>query len=124
MGAMSIPHQRQGERRADLRFEALTVVRIESGEHGHFSCIARNVSRGGMFLELGEPLPLASQVQVFFSAPDGAEIALLATVRNHYYLNYGPEGSPRQVRGMGLRFNRTAEQIEAQPFLNRASQYH
>jgi hypothetical protein len=42
------------------------VVRLESLLFGEIYCVARNVSAGGIFLELPDPLPLGAAVRVCF----------------------------------------------------------
>lgn len=93
------------ERRSYLRFETVLPVLIESHQYGSLRCIARNVSTGGLCLEMDEPFPLGSAVRVWFTAPDGTQISATGQVKHHYVFNYcsGPERY-RQLRGMGVRF--------------------
>ena len=92
------------DRRSWLRFQTVLPVVIESTDHGAQRCVARNVSCGGLCVELAEPLPLGSEVIVWFMTPDGARIGASGVVKNHYVFNYWTDRIPRQLRGMGVRF--------------------
>ena len=93
------------EQRAHLRFDTMVMVRIESSLFGESWCIARNVSAGGIFLELQDPLPLGAAVRVCFPVPDGSgEVVATGEVKNHYYINYTHDGANRAVAGMAVRF--------------------
>jgi Tfp pilus assembly protein PilZ len=86
--------------------DKLFPVLVESPLFGFKSCIARNISAGGIFLETNEPLPLGSAIRVYFSLPQSTEgIAASGLVRNHYYLNFASQGGTTStVTGMGVRF--------------------
>ena len=72
---------------------------------GDASCVARNVSAGGIFLETRDPLPLGSRIRVCFLTPDEtAEIVALGEVKNHYFLNFHQAGVQKAVSGMAVRF--------------------
>lgn len=93
------------QRRQHLRFDKVFAVRVESLLFGELTCVARNVSAGGIFLELADPLPLGSTVRVCFLVPDGsAEVVALGEVKNHYFINYVQDGVSRAVAGMAVRF--------------------
>jgi PilZ domain len=99
------PHPRPPQRRQHLRFDQLFAVRLESALFGDAVCIARNVSEGGMFLEMGDPLPLGSAVRVCFPVPDGSgEVVAIGEVKNHYFINYVQAGVGKAVAGMAVRF--------------------
>jgi hypothetical protein len=87
------------DQRAHLRFDKMFTVRVESLLFGETYCIARNVSAGGIFLELPDPLPLGASVRVCFLTPEGT-----GEVKNHYFINYTQGGSSRAVAGMAVRF--------------------
>ncbi len=81
------------------------TVRVESLLFGETYCIARNVSAGGIFLELPDPLPLGASVRVCFLTPDGTgEVVATGEVKNHYFINYTQAGTSRAVAGMAVRF--------------------
>ena len=93
------------EQRAHLRFDKMFTVRIESVLFGEIYCIARNVSAGGIFLELQDPLPLGATIRVCFPVPDGSgEVVATGEVKNHYFINYTHAGLSRAVSGMAVRF--------------------
>jgi hypothetical protein len=95
------------EKRAELRFDNAFPVDISSEVFGDTPAIARNISAGGMFVELPEPLPLGSEVKVRFSTPDSdAEIVVRGEIKGHYFLNYAAKNrDPRSLVGMGVRFS-------------------
>jgi hypothetical protein len=93
------------EKRQHLRFDKVFPVRLESILFGELDCVARNVSAGGIFVEMTEPLPLGSHVRVsFLSADSSAEIVALGEVKNHYFMNFAKEGLTHSVSGMAVRF--------------------
>jgi hypothetical protein len=95
-----IPEQRQ-----HLRFDKMFAVRIESLLFGESVCVARNVSAGGIFVELADPLPLGATVRVCFPVPDGSgEVAATGEVKNHYFINFTQNGVNRAVAGMAILF--------------------
>jgi hypothetical protein len=93
------------EKRQHLRFDKVFPVRVESVLFGELPGVARNVSAGGIFVEMRDPLPLGARVRVSFSDPDEtAEIVAVGEVKNHYFVNYVQGGSSRSVSGMAIRF--------------------
>ena len=96
----AVPEQRQ-----HLRFDKMFAVRIESLLFGESVCVARNVSAGGIFVELADPLPLGATVRVCFPVPDGSgEVVATGEVKNHYFMNFTQNGVNRAVAGMAIRF--------------------
>ena len=99
------PDGTASDKREHLRFDKVFPVRVESILFGDASCVARNVSAGGIFLETRDPLPLGSRVRVCFLTPDETtEIVAMGEVKNHYFLNYNHAGIQRVVSGMAVRF--------------------
>jgi hypothetical protein len=93
------------EQRAHFRFDKMFTVRLESPLFGESYCIARNVSAGGIFLELPDPLPLGATVRVCFLTPDSSgEVVATGEVKNHYFINFTQGGTSRAVSGMAVRF--------------------
>jgi len=93
------------DQRAHLRFDKMFMVRVESLLFGETYCVARNVSAGGIFLELPDPLPLGASVRVCFLAPDSnGEVVATGEVKNHYFINFTQAGASRAVSGMAVRF--------------------
>lgn len=104
----------QGDRRENqrihMRLDKVFPVVVGSEVFGELPGIARNISMGGMMVEMFEPLPLGSFVTVRFAIPDSAgEIAVNAEVKHHYCLNFATGAELMSSRGIGLRF---AEFIE------------
>ena len=92
-------------KRSWLRFQTVMPVLIRSKTHGDFRCVARNVSEGGICVEMREALPLGSNIEVEFIAPDGTKIGASGVVRNQYVFNYCRDRRHRQLRGIGVRFS-------------------
>ncbi len=93
------------DKRQALRFETAFPVVLSSEAFGECNAVARNISSGGILLELSEPLPLGTQVRVFFSAADSsASIVARGEVKNHYYLNFSDGGEFRSLTGMAIKF--------------------
>ncbi len=93
------------EKRQHLRFDKVFPVRVESVLFGELPGIARNVSAGGIFIEMRDPLPLGARVRISFLNPEEtAEIVAVGEVKNHYFVNYVQDGTTRSVSGMAVRF--------------------
>jgi hypothetical protein len=107
-GDESLTDQRSDQRadqRAHLRFDKMFTVRVESPLFGETYCVARNVSAGGIFLEIRDPLPLGASVRVCFLAPDNnGEVVATGEVKNHYFINFTQGGTTHAVSGMAVRF--------------------
>jgi hypothetical protein len=97
----------QSDRRTAPRLDKVFPVYVE-GDGGTGVGVARNLSEGGMFIELRDPQPLGSQVRILFPS-DGGEMAAVGEVRYvcHLMGRLGNERDPQRVgaiRGMGVRF--------------------
>jgi PilZ domain len=93
------------EKRQHLRFDKMFSVRVESLLFGEMYCVARNVSAGGIFLEMRDPLPLGATVRVCFPVPDGSgDVVATGEVKNHYFVNFTQGGVSKAVSGMAVRF--------------------
>lgn len=93
------------DKREHLRFDKMFSVRIESLLFGDTYGVARNVSAGGIFLELRDPLPLGATVRVCFPVPDGTgDVVATGEVKNHYFINFTQNGVSKAVSGMAVRF--------------------
>jgi hypothetical protein len=107
------PASSPGEKRQHLRFDKVFPVRVESILFGDISCVARNVSAGGIFIETAEPLPLGARVRVCFLNPEEtAEIVAIGEVKNHYFMNFSQNGTSRSVIGMAVRFTSFEEESQ------------
>ena len=98
-------NQQIPEKRLDFRFDKVFPVMIGSEIYGDSPGIARNISAGGMLIEMVEPIPLGVEVTVHFRLPEGgADLAARAEVKHHYCFNYATGAELAQARGIGLRF--------------------
>ena len=93
------------EKRQHLRFDKVFPVRVESVLFGELPGVARNVSAGGIFIEMRDPLPLGRACAHLLLQP-GRDCGdrRLGEVKNHYFVNYVQEGATRSVSGMAVRF--------------------
>ena len=93
------------ENRFHIRFNKAFPVMVLSELYGETGAVARNISEGGMFIEMADPLPLGSVVMVSFRASGGGDLSARGEIKHHYCFNYtGPTGEPCLSRGIGLRF--------------------
>jgi hypothetical protein len=95
----------QPEQRMNMRFNKAFPVIVGSEVFGDSRGIARNISSGGMLVEMFDPLPLGSFVTVHFRSPDShGDVVAHAEVKHHYCFNFASDGEPSSTRGIGLRF--------------------
>jgi hypothetical protein len=92
-------------KRAALRFEKVFPVILSTEEFGECNAMARNISAGGILVEMPEPMPLGTTVRVHFMMPDSqATIIARGEVKNHYFLNFSDGAGQRSLTGMAIRF--------------------
>ncbi len=97
------------EKRIHTRFDKAFVVVVGSELYGDSNAIARNISAGGILVEMSYAPPLGTVVTVHFqhARPDDLldEIVVRAEVKHHHYLNFGAIGeTATSTRAIGLRF--------------------
>ena len=116
------------EKRIHTRFDKLFLVVIGSELYGDSFAIARNVSAGGILVEMTYAPPLGTVVTVHFQHArrdergdergdgrgDGRgderedervdEIVARAEVKHHHYLNFTGSGDAAATRAIGMRF--------------------
>ncbi|MGE0873022.1 MAG: hypothetical protein AB7P03_31005 [Kofleriaceae bacterium] len=103
------------EKRIHTRFDKAFLVMIGSEVYGDTFAIARNVSAGGILVEMHYAPPLGTVVTVHFQHARGDdqcdEIVARAEVKHHHYLNFvehgeadSDAGEPVATRAIGLRF--------------------
>ncbi len=96
------------EKRIHTRFDKAFVVVIGSELYGETVAIARNVSAGGILVEMSYAPPLGTVVTVHFQAARDNdlmdEIVARAEVKHHHYLNLGTDEDATSTRAIGLRF--------------------
>jgi len=92
-------------KRQGLRFEKVFPVILSTEAFGECNAMARNISAGGILVEIQEPLPLGTEVRVHFWMPDSqASIIAKGDVKNHYFLNFADGQGTRSLTGMAIRF--------------------
>jgi hypothetical protein len=96
------------EKRIHTRFDKVFLVVIGSELYGDSFGIARNVSAGGILVEMSYAPPLGTVVTVHFqhAHADGRvdELVARAEVKHHHYLNFTGSGEAASTRAIGLRF--------------------
>ena len=96
------------EKRIHTRFDKAFLVVIGSELYGDSTAIARNISAGGILVEMTYAPPLGTVVTVHFQAPRDNdlmdEIVARAEVKHHHYLNIGTDEDAVSTRAIGLRF--------------------
>jgi hypothetical protein len=97
------------EQRLHTRFDKVFVVVIGSELYGDATAIARNVSAGGILVEMSYAPPLGTVVTVHFQharADDLVdELVVRAEVKHHHYLNFSRRRDEASaMRAIGLRF--------------------
>jgi hypothetical protein len=97
------------EKRIHTRFDKAFLVVIGSELYGDSFAIARNISAGGLLVEMTYAPPLGTVVTVHFQyAREGGEavdeIVARAEVKHHHYLNFAGGDEASSARAIGLRF--------------------
>jgi hypothetical protein len=96
------------EKRIHTRFDKAFPVVIGSELYGDSVAIARNISAGGILVEMSYAPPLGTVVTIHFQyAPDSDrmdEIVARAEVKHHHYLNFSGSSEAASTRAIGLRF--------------------
>jgi len=98
------------EKRIHTRFDKAFLVVIGSELYGDSFAIARNVSSGGILVEMTYAPPLGTVVTVHFQIPRESEdeklheIVARAEVKHHHYLNFLGGNDAASTRAIGLRF--------------------
>lgn len=96
------------EKRIHTRFDKAFPVLIGSEMFGDSHAVGRNVSDGGILVEMSYAPPLGSVVTVHFrhQHEDGRvdELVARAEVKHHHYLNFTGGRESESARAVGLRF--------------------
>jgi len=106
----SRPHriEKRVEKRIHTRFDKVFLVVIGSELYGDSFAIARNVSAGGILVEMTYAPPLGTVVTVHFQHAHEDErideIVARAEVKHHHYLNFTGSGDAASTRAIGMRF--------------------
>jgi hypothetical protein len=96
------------EKRIHTRFDKAFLVVIGSELYGDSFAIARNVSTGGILVEMTYAPPLGTVVTVHFQHAreddELDELVVRAEVKHHHYLNFTGGNDAASSRAIGLRF--------------------
>ena len=104
------------EKRIHIRFDKAFLVVIGSELYGDTVAIARNISAGGILVEMTYAPPLGTVVTVHFQCAhdddersetggrDPDELVVRAEVKHHHYLNFTGGNDAASARAIGLRF--------------------
>ena len=96
------------DKRIHTRFDKAFLVVIGSELYGDSFAIARNISAGGLLVEMSYAPPLGTVVTVHFQyVREGDildEIVARAEVKHHHYLNFTGGDEAASSRAIGLRF--------------------
>jgi hypothetical protein len=96
------------EKRIHTRFDKAFLVVIGSELYGDTVAVARNISTGGILVEMTYAPPMGTVVTVHFqhARDDGEldEIVARAEVKHHHYLNFTGGSDAASSRAIGLRF--------------------
>jgi PilZ domain len=96
------------EKRIHTRFDKAFLVVIGSELYGDAIAVARNISAGGLLVEMSYAPPLGTVVTVHFQYSREAdvvdEIVARAEVKHHHYLNFNGSDEAASTRAIGLRF--------------------
>ena len=96
------------EKRIHTRFDKAFLVVIGSELYGDSVAVARNVSAGGILVEMTYAPPLGTVVTVHFQhARDDDELdemVVRAEVKHHHYLNFTGSNDAASSRAIGMRF--------------------
>lgn len=96
------------EKRIHTRFDKAFLVVIGSELYGDTVAVARNVSAGGILVEMTYAPPLGTVVTVHFQCvredEQLDELVVRAEVKHHHYLNFTGGNDAASARAIGLRF--------------------
>ena len=96
------------EKRIHTRFDKAFLVVIGSELYGDSIAVARNISAGGLLVEMSYAPPLGTVVTVHFQYARESdvvdEIVARAEVKHHHYLNFNGADEAASTRAIGLRF--------------------
>jgi hypothetical protein len=96
------------EKRIYTRFDKAFPVVIGSELYGDSVAIARNISAGGILVEMSYAPPLGTVVTVHFQQPrdddELDELVVRAEVKHHHYLNFTGGNDAASSRAIGMRF--------------------
>lgn len=107
--------ERRRGKRISLALDVAVPV-VVRGPDGVERGLARNISEGGMLIEMKELPAIGAELEVTFSGLVGAaSVTLIGEVRHHVSWQHMARGTSRTMRGVGLRFIEGAESVECLP---------
>jgi hypothetical protein len=108
-----IGHERRSSRRLSLNLDVAVPVLVR-GPDGLLHGVARNISEGGMLIELAELPGIGARLEITImgvagsaDAPDG--VTLVGEVRHQLAWQHAVQGRARLLKGVGVRFLEPAE---------------
>lgn len=106
---------KETDKRISMRFDKAFQVQVYSELFGNMPAVARNISSGGIGLEMHESLPMGTVVTIRFTLPgDPHGVCVRAEVKHHYCFNYNVGDQAASTRGIGLRFLEFLEDVASQ----------
>jgi c-di-GMP-binding flagellar brake protein YcgR len=110
---------RRQDSRIRLSLEVAVPVVVRTDEHIEAG-LARNISEGGMLIQLKELPPIGSRVEVTISGVKGSTdapdaVTLEGEIRHHVAWQYRAKGQVKLMRGVGVRFLELPKEQDAWP---------
>jgi hypothetical protein len=112
-----------GERRKDkrlrLNLEVAVPVVIRAPDWVEFG-LARNISEGGMLIQVRDPPAIGARLEITISGVQGSSdapeaVTLVGEVRHHIAWQYRARGQSKTMKGIGVRFIEKPEGADAWP---------
>jgi hypothetical protein len=99
---------RRKDRRVRLSLEVAVPILVR-GPDGLQRGLARNISEGGMLIEMRELPPIGAELEVTISGEKGTQdaptsVTLSGEVRHHVAWQHVVRGEMRTMKGIGVRF--------------------
>lgn len=115
--SLTHPKDRRRDKRVRLDLELAVPVSVSTGS-SEYRGVARNISEGGMLVELPIAPAIGCRVRIRFegiqgssAAPDAVELS--GEVRHHMAWAFTQDGAAKSLRGVGIRFVDTEAVPEA-----------
>ena len=106
---------RRSSKRIALTLDVAVPVLIR-GPDGVQRGLARNVSEGGMLIEMEELPALGHRLEITFAGITGScSVTLFGEVRHHVGWQHSSQGTTMMMRGIGVRFIDGTVQTERPP---------
>ena len=122
--AATLPERRNGadrrrSRRVGMSLDTAVPVQLRTDDIVQWG-MARNISEGGMLIEVREPPTIGSEVEVRIPGIQGSSDAptpavLRGEVRHHVAWNFADEDKRTSLCAIGVRFLPPIEEVEPRP---------